>query len=48
MTNTLWNVEWYANGELNAWGKLTDEQIKTVTSLVMALSNANELLESEE
>lgn len=47
MTDTLWNVEWFANGELDANGRLTDEQIQAITKMIKALTKANELLEDK-
>lgn len=33
----LWPIQFYANGELNAWGDLTDQQITLITKLIKEL-----------
>ena len=32
-----WNIDFYANGELNASGELTSEQIKLVVKIIDTL-----------
>jgi hypothetical protein len=44
---TTWKVEWFANGEWQTAGRLTDEQIKAITKMIDALSEVNELLEDK-
>lgn len=44
---TLWEVEWFANGEWQTEGRLTDEQIQAITKMIDALTKANKLLQEK-
>lgn len=44
MAESTWPVRLVANGEINAVGDLTEEQIVAVTNLIEAYQQANELL----
>lgn len=39
---STWQVQFYANGELQTVTRLTDKQIKSVTALINKLANENE------
>ena len=37
-----WQIQFYANGELNAWGELTDTDIQLITALIKRLGGETE------